>query len=234
VAITMAALIVPTAILFRRQKSRQFAALLALWFVVPVVLLAMQSLNQNRFLPRALLCTTPALALLLGCAVTQPGKMATRTVLVLTGIALLVANAYALRNYSFLETRWVKSDLREAAGKLAKEFQAGDIVVHITESSFRPFQYYLGVGVVQGIIAPPAYLPHKFRVIGDERLPQSTTEFRRIWLVLYPDQFHPNLAEPTRDWMGHHHHFIRALYDSGNVFVGLYERQDPQLVPITK
>ncbi len=231
VAITMAALIVPITILFRRRESRQFAALLALWFVVPVVLLAMQSLNQNRFLPRALLCTTPPLALLLGCAVTQPGKMATRTVLVLTGIALFVANLYALRNYYFLENRWVKSDLREAAGKVAKEFQAGDVVVHITESSLRPFQCYLGDGVGQGVIDPPAYLPHKFRVIGDERLPQSTSEFRRIWLVLYPDRFHPNLAETTRNWMNHHHHFVRALYDSGTVFVGLYERQDPQLVP---
>jgi uncharacterized membrane protein len=234
VAITMAALIVPTAILFRRRESRQFAALLALWFVVPVVLLAMQSLNQNRFLPRALLCTTPSLALLLGCAVIQPGKMATRTVLVLTGIALLVANVYTLRNYYFLENRWVKSDLREAASKLAKEFQAGDIVVHITESSFRPFQYYLGVGVVQGIIDPPAYLPHKFRVIGDERLPQSIAGFKRIWLVLYPDQFHRDLAETARDWMNHHHHFVRALHDSSTVFVGLYERQDSQLVPTAK
>jgi len=50
--------------------------------------------------------------------VTRPGKMAARTVLALTGIALLAANLYALRNYYFLENRWVKSDLRDAAGKL--------------------------------------------------------------------------------------------------------------------
>jgi hypothetical protein len=128
----------------------------------------------------------------------------------------------------------VKSDLREAAGKLAKEFQAGDVVVHITESSLRPFQCYLGDGVGQGVIAPPVYQPHLFRVTGDGRLPQSTRGFRRIWLVLYPDQFHPNLAETTRDWMNHHHHFVRAPYDSSTVFVGLYERQDPQLVPTSR
>jgi uncharacterized membrane protein len=234
VAITILALIVPSVILWLRRETRQFAALLALWFVVPVVLLVLQSFNQNRFLPRVLLCTTPPLALLLGCAVTQPGKMATRAVLVFTVVTLLVANLYALRNYYFLENRWVKSDLREAAGKLAKEFQAGDVVVHITESSLRPFQCYLGDGVGQGVIAPPVYQPHLFRVTGDGRLPQSTRGFRRIWLVLYPDQFHPNLAETTRDWMNHHHHFVRAPYDSSTVFVGLYERQDPQLVPTSR
>ncbi len=234
VAITVAALVVPATILLRHRESRQSAALLALWFVVPVVLLVLQSLDQNRFLPRVLLCTTPPLALLLGCAVSQPCKMAARAVLVLAGIALLVANLYALRNYYFLENRWVKSDLREAAVRLAKEFQAGDVVVHITESSFRPFQCYLGDGVRQGVIDPPVYQPHLFRVTGDGRLPQSTSGFRRIWLVLYPDQFHPDLAETTHDSMNHHHHFVRALYDSNAVFVGLYERQDAQLVPTAK
>ncbi|MGO9526487.1 MAG: glycosyltransferase family 39 protein [Verrucomicrobiia bacterium] len=234
VAITVAALVVPATILLRHRESRQSAALLALWFVVPVVLLVLQSLDQNRFLPRVLLCTTPPLALLLGCAVSQPCKMAARAVAILIVAALLVANLYALRNYYFLENRWVKSDLREAAVRLAKEFQANDVVVHITDSSFRPFQCYLGDGVRQGVIDPPVYQPHLFRVTGDGRLPQSTSGFRRIWLVLYPDQFHPNLAGTTRDWMNHHHHFVRALYDSNAVFVGLYERQDPQLVTTAK
>jgi mannosyltransferase len=234
VGITIAALIVPSPILFRRCQSRQSAVLLVLWFVVPVALLVLQSLNQNRFLPRVLLCTTPPFALLLGCAVTQSGKVATRTVVVLAAIALLAANVYALRNYYFLENRWVKSDLRGAAGKLANEFRAGDIVVHLTESSFRPFQWYLGAGVVQGMIDPPVYQPHLFRVTGDGRLPQSSSGFRRIWLVLYPDQFHPDLAERARDWMNQHHHFVCAIYSSNTVFVGLYERQNPQLVPAAK
>ncbi len=234
VAITIVALIVPAVVLWCRRESRQTSVLLVLWFVVPVALLVLQSLNQNRFLPRVLLCTTPPLALLLGCAMTQPGKMVARAVLIFTAIALLAANLYALRNYYFLENRWVKSDLRDAAGKLAKELRAGDIVVHMTESSFRPFQWYLGDGVGQGVINPPVYQPHLFPVTGDGRLPQSTSGIHRIWLVLYPDQFHPNLAQTTRDWMDHHHHFVQTLYDSGGVFVGLYERQDPQLAPTAK
>jgi len=84
------------------------------------------------------------------------------------------------------------------------------------------------------MIDPPVYQPHLFGVTGDGRLPQSTGEIRRIWLVLYPDQFHPDLAETTRNWMNQHHHFVRAVYDSSTIFVGLYERQDPQLVPTAK
>ena len=78
---------------------------------------------------------------------------------------------------------------------------------------------------------PPVYLPHLFPVTGDGRLPSATGNFQRIWLVLYPDHFHPDRAEKTRDWMNQHHHFVQALYDSSTVFVGLYERQDPQLAP---
>jgi uncharacterized membrane protein len=231
VVITVAALVIPVAILLYRRESRQTAAFLLLWFVVPVVLLALQSLNQNRFLPRVLLSTVPPLALLLGCAMTQPGKAMVRAITVFVGIALFVANLYALRNYYFLENPWVKSDLREAAGNLANEIQAGDIVVHLSESSFRPFQCYLGNGVVQGVIDTPVYQPHLFRVTGDGRLPQSTAGFKRVWLVLYPDQFHRDLAETTRDWMNRHHHFVRTLHESGTIFVGLYDRQDPQLAP---
>jgi mannosyltransferase len=234
VAITLVALVISAAILLRRRESRQSTVLLVLWFVVPLVLLVLQSLNQNRFLPRVLLCTTPPFALLLGCAVTQPGKMASYALAVLTGIALLAANVYALKNYYSLENRWVKSGLREAAGKLARELKPGDIVVHITESSFRPFQYYLGSGVAQGLVDPPVYQAHLFRVTGDGRLPQSASGFERIWLVLYPDQFHPSLAGTTHDWMDHHHRFLHSLYDSNGLFVGLYECRDPQLAPTTK
>jgi uncharacterized membrane protein len=232
--ITGAAVIVPVVILWRQCESRQITMLLALWFFVPVVLLVLQSLNQNRFLPRVLLCTTPPFVLLLGCALSQPGKIAARAVVAFTGMVLLLANVYALRNYYFLENRWVKSDLRRAAGKLEKEFQAGDVVVHLTESSLRPFQWYLGDRVTQGVIDPPVYQPHLFHVTGDGRLPQSASGIRRIWLVLYPDQFHPNVAETTRDWMDRHHHFVRALHESSTVFIGLYERRDPQLAPTAK
>jgi uncharacterized membrane protein len=234
VAITGLAFLIPSVFLLRARESRQSAVLLLLWFVVPVALLILQSLNQNRFLPRVLLCTTPPLALLVGCAITHAGRPLVRSVTVLAGLLLLLANLHALRNYYFSENDWVKSDLRDAATRLATEIQPGDIVLHLSEHSLRPFQCYLGTRVVQSVIDTPVYRPHLFLVTGDGRLPQSTAGYKRIWLILYPDQFHRDLAETTRNWMNQHHHFVKALRDSSTVFIGLYERLDPQLAPIPK
>ena len=229
--VTVVVLVVAPLALWRNRESRQTALLLLLWFAVPVVLLTLQSLNQNRFLPRVLVCTTPALALLMGCAAAQRARAMARAEVALVVAILLVANLYALRNYYFSKNGWVKSDLRVAAGKLSHAFRSGDIVVHSSEFSYRPFEYYLGNDAAQGVITPPVYLAHLFRATGDGRLPQSTSGFKRIWLVLYPDFAHPGTPEKTRDWMDNHHHFLRSLHNSSTVFVSLYERQGPQLVP---
>jgi uncharacterized membrane protein len=231
ILITLAGFVVAVVMLGRHRESRQPATLLLLWFAVPVVLLALQSLNQNRFLPRVLVCTAPALALLLGCAAARADKAIARAAAAFVTIALMMANLYALRNYYFSENAWVKSDLREAAGQLAQESRVGDIIVHTSEFSYRPFQYYLGDGVPQGVVTPPQHLPHLFRATGDGRLPQSTTVFKRIWLVLYPDHFHPEVPENARNWMDKHHHFVQTLHNSSTVFIGLYERRESQLVP---
>jgi uncharacterized membrane protein len=232
--ITAVVLVGAVVMLIRRAENRPTGTLLVLWFALPIVLLALQSLNQNRFLPRALVFTTPAFALLVGCAVAQPGKTAARLAIGFGALALLAANLYALRNYYSSENAWVKSDLRVAAGKLVGEFRTGDIIVHTSEFSYRPFEYYLGTNVAQGVIRAPVYLSHLFRVTGDGRLPQSTGGFQRIWLVLYPDQFHPEIAEKSHGWMDQHHQFVRALHNSSTVFVGLYERRDPQLAPTSE
>jgi mannosyltransferase len=234
IAITIVVIIVAGAILLRRRETRPTATLLLLWFCLPVILLALQSLGHDRFLPRALVYTAPALALLVGCAVAQPAGTAPRITVVASVAVLLVANLFALQSYYFSENAWIKSDLRSAASDLGKEFQTGDIVLHTSEFSYRPFEYYLGRDVAQGVVPPPKYLSHLFRVTGDGQLPKSTTSFHRIWLVLYPDQFHPDLATQTRDWMNHHHHFVQTLHDSSTVFIGLYDRRDPQLAPASE
>jgi mannosyltransferase len=234
IAITVAVIIVASAILLRRRETRPMATPLLLWFCVPVILLALQSLGHDHFLPRVLVYTAPALALLVGCAAIQPAGTASRVTVVASVAVLLVANLYALHRYYFSENAWIKSDLRSAANDLTNEFHTGDIILHTSESSYRPFEYYLGRDVAQGVVTPPKYLSHLFHVTGDGQLPKSTTGFNRIWLVLYPDQFHPDLAEQTRDWMNHHHNFVRPLYDSATVFVGLYDRRDPQLTPASE
>ena len=103
ILITVTALMVAIVVLLYNRECRQILVLLLLWFVVPIVLLALQSLNQNRFLPRVLVCTAPTLALLLGCAAAQAGKAIARATVVLVIVALLSATLYALRNYYFSE-----------------------------------------------------------------------------------------------------------------------------------
>jgi uncharacterized membrane protein len=230
IAVTIVVMIVASVILLRRRETRPTAALLLLWFCVPAALLALQSIGHDHFLPRALVYTAPALALLVGCAAVQLVGAASRAMAAIIAV-LLAANLYALKHYYFSENAWVKSDLRSAANDLAKEFHVGDVILHTSESSYRPLEYYLGRDIAQGVVIPPKYLSHLFHVTGDGQLPKSTISFDHIWLVLYPDQFHSDLAEQTHDWMNRHHHFVRALHDSSTIFIGLYDRRDPQLAP---
>jgi hypothetical protein len=73
--------------------------------------------------------------------------------------------------------------------------------------------------------------PGLFRIIGDSRVPNDTAQFRRIWLVLYPDFQQPGLHQRVLDWMNQHHTLRRVVYDSRMLYVGLYDRRDAELTP---
>lgn len=234
VFVTIAALIAAITILCRKRENRETACLLTLWFGLPILLLLVLSLRQNLFLPRTLVYTTPALALLIGCALARAEKRVERLVSALTFAAVVSANLFALRNYYVSDNPWVKSDLREGAHELAGSFQAGDVVVHSSQFSYRSFQYYLGDQAIQGVVRQPEKLSHLFAVIGDGHLPQNNTDFRRIWLVLYPDFKNQDFDEKVHEWMDQHHYFVRVLHSSPTLFIGLYERQGPELVPAIK
>jgi mannosyltransferase len=234
VLVTIVALIAAIVILCRKRENREAACLLAVWFSVPIFLLLALSLRQNLFLPRTLVYTTPALALLIGCALARAEKGIDRLVSALIVLALVSANLFALDNYYFSANPWVKSDLRQGAEEVAKDYHAGDVIVHSTQFSYRPFQYYLADEVVQGVVKQPERLTHLFAVIGDGHLPQNGAECRRIWLVLYPDFKNQGSDETVHNWMDQHHHLLEVLYNSPTLFVALYERQGPELAPVMK
>ncbi len=231
VLVTMMALVAAILILCRERENRETACLLTLWFSLPIILLLVISLRQNLFLPRTLVYTTPALALLLGCALEQAEKGIERWASALIAMALVSANLFALRNYYFSDNPWVKSDLREGAHEVAGEFRAGDVIVHSSQFTYRPFQYYLGDRVAEGVVRQPEKLSHLFAVIGDGHLPQNAVDFSRIWLVLYPDFKNQGFDEKVRQWMDAHHHFVRVLRSSPTLFIGLYERRGAELAP---
>ena len=232
VLVTMAVLAVSLWILCRKRVDREAGWFLALWFGLPIVLLLVLSLRQNLFLPRTLVYTTPALSLLMGCALARAEKGIERRAIILIAVVLVSANFFALRNYYVSTNPWVKSDLRTGARELAKNFRAGDVIVHSSQFSYRPFQYYLGDQAAQGVVRQPEKLSHLFAVIGDGELPSDGSKFSRIWLVLYPDFKNEGFDEKVHDWMDHHHHFKQILYDSPTLFIGLYERRAPELKPV--
>jgi hypothetical protein len=228
----MAALGAAAVILYRKRENREVAWFLGVWFCLPILLLLVLSLRQNLFLPRTLVYTTPALALFVGCALVSADTKIARLVSGLTVFALISANLFALRNYYTSSNPWVKSDLREGAHEIAGNFHAGDVIVHSSQFTYRPFQYYLGDQVLQGVVRQPEKLSHLFAVIGNGHLPQNGADFRRIWLVLYPDFKEQGFDEKVHEWMDHHHHFVQVLHSSPTLFIGLYERQGFELAPV--
>jgi uncharacterized membrane protein len=234
VLVTMLALVTAIAVLWRKRENRETLCLLALWFILPILTLLVLSLRQNLFLPRTLVYTTPALALLVGCALAVAEKGVGRLMSVVMGVTLASANLFALDHYHFSANAWVKSDLRQGADEVAKDYRAGDVIVHSTQFSYRPFQYYLAQETVQGVVGQPENLTHLFAVIGDERLPENGTAFKRIWLVLYSDFKNQGSDAVVHNWMDQHHRLLQVLHNSPTLFIALYERQGPDLAPAIK
>jgi mannosyltransferase len=151
------------------------------WLFLPVALLAAQSVGANVFLARALVFVAPAFALLIGVAAAQR-----RGLWIAAGV-LLAANALALRTYFVAPNDWLRSPARDAALRVADAFQPGDVVVHTSRFSYRPFQWYIGDRVTQGLVRETEEMPALFQVIGSSRLPDNLDRFRRVWLVEWPD-----------------------------------------------
>ena len=228
IGISLLLLAVTLTVLFRDKEARPRALLLTLWLFVPLVLLVLVSLRQNLFLPRVILYIAPAFALLIGWGM---ARMPSRAIAI-AGIGTLIAfNLFALQGYYFNDNWWVKSPLRKASAKVAGKFQPGDIVIHSSRFSYRPFQYYISDRVTQGLLVETDNFPGLFRVIGDSRLPNDTAPFRRIWLVLYPDFQQPDLHLRVLDWMNQYHTLRRVVYDSRTLYVALYDRYDAALTP---
>ena len=234
VLVTIAVLATATTVLWRKHESRETACLLSLWFGLPIIVLLVLCLRQNLFLPRTLVYTTPALALLVGCALAGAGNRIEHLAGALVAVALVSANLFALKNYYFSDNPWIKSDLREGTHEIARNLRAGDVIVHSSQFSYRPFQYYLGDRVIQGVVRQPEKLAHLFGVIGDGQLPQGSKNISRIWLVLYPDFKNQGFDEKVLEWMDQHHHFVRWLHSSSTLLIGLYDRQDPELASAIK
>jgi mannosyltransferase len=173
-----------------------------LWLLVPVGLLSLLSLRVNVFLPRTLVLVTPAFALLLGLAVSSAPNgrwLSLKAIMAALVVAVAGANLVALRNYFWRPNPWIRSDLRAAAARVATEYRPGDLVVHTSRFSYRPFQFYLDPAVPQVVERETEPMPGLFKVIGSRELPVAATG--RVWLVVFPDFQRPDAGGVTAAWL---------------------------------
>jgi hypothetical protein len=198
---------------WRLRENRSTLTLLWLWLLLPVGVLAGLSLWKNMFLPRAILFVAPAFALLVGMA---PKKW--------MALVLIAGNLFALQSYFFADnirvTTWIRSPLRDISRQIAGEFREGDVVLHSSRFSYRPFQFYLGEKVAQGMADPTQEPALVTQLIGDGRI---RPEFRRVWLVLQPDFQHPRRHVELLEQVRQGYRQVKLLHESPQLFVALYE-----------
>ena len=212
------------AVLWRRD--REMTTALLLWLVVPVMLLSLASLRGNVFLPRAIVFVAPAFALLVGLAAAGLGRRG--------GFVLIVmaANVLALTRYYTLENPWVRSPLRTISATIWNDSESGDVVLHSSEFSYRPLQFYIGDCVSQGVVGEANDFTALDRVIGNVHFQPHGRMTRHIWLVLWPDFRYPDQHERLRTRINSEYTFVRSVHESRELYVALYETRDGKLTPM--
>ncbi len=152
---------------------------------VPLLTLYVLSLVRPMFVERTLIAASLGLYLGLGWLATR----ATPRVVNVTLVGLLwVTMAAVLPNYYF-NPEAHKPPMREAARAVAARFQAGDVVVHTSDSSALAFMYY----------AP--HLPNEF-LAGDPDYVTETTRGRSGRIAgLVPRELSEVIAGRARVWL---------------------------------
>jgi len=229
---SLAVLILAAAAVLMRRDTRKAGLFALLWFWVPTALLAAVSLGQNIFLSRALLYTLPAFCLLAGLAIGPNLERSLRAAVAALALAgLLAADASCLVHYYGDPNWWIKPPHRENARRVAALARDGDLVVHTSRFTYRPYQFYIGSEVPMCLLRETEDLPGLFAVIGRSDPPKDASGVARIWLVAYADFQQKGLHARVAKWMQQHHRPVRVLYRDRNNFVALLERGDGPLLP---
>lgn len=142
---------------WRPQATRHemFApSLLLSWVVLPVLLVWVESLvAQPLFLPRNLLYTVPAVALLLAWGLTRRRVTPTLAVICVVGLlalrALQVAPSYGVS----------PEDWRGATTFVLRQAHSGDCVLFYPSDGRMAFQYYVGGLTASRTVVPRSVLP---------------------------------------------------------------------------
>ncbi len=180
-------LVVAIAVLAARSRPGWPAMLVLAWLVVPVVLAWIESfVGQPIFLPRNLLMSVPAAALLLGWGLTRP------RVPVLIALGSLGA-LIALRALQLTPSYGVSpEDWRGASAHVLARSEPGDCVAFYPSDGRQAFEYYLSAKARPR--APHPILPsapfsevgayvEDYATLSGPELASASAGCRRLWFI---------------------------------------------------
>ncbi len=225
--------------LIRRPATRWAGTLLALWLLVPPLLVWVFDIWLQHFGERFISMSLPPLLVLLGATCPCLARVAAprlwskgagwqRPVAASLVVAYLATSVVSLKAWYF-DPAFLKSHYGEMMAFIAARAQPGDGLLLDGPQQAILYQIY----------APPG-LDHRFIPSGsvltveaaDRDLPALVAGFERVWLVLYgaPASYDPD--HQAEVWLGRHGY--KALYQSylGN-YVTLYALGEPATPALT-
>ncbi|HDH96414.1 MAG TPA: hypothetical protein ENF73_01645 [Proteobacteria bacterium] len=215
-----------------RSRERGLPFMCWLWFLVPLLIVILVSLKRDILLARTLIYILPPFLLLLAWTLDKIESEGVKRAFVIgLGVVALVSFA-SLRAYLFEPNWWAKSATRKSAKMIARFYKDGDIVIHSSRFSYRPFQYYLlDKGMKMCLIKETEQFPRLFELIGRSICPSDDESVKRIWYVGYADFQNPSFHRRAFEWYAQNHRFIEVSYFDDFFLIGLFERKSGQLVP---
>lgn len=188
---TLALLLVVTAASVPEwRRSRGWGgAMVVMWVLVPALLTFVYSLVfQPLFLPRNLLMSVPAVALLLGAGIGHrrlPNWAGLTLLVVLVGLRAM----QLVPSYGVSPEPW-----REASVFVGREFRAGDCVAFYPADGRMAFRYYWGRSAGQADRLPRPILPvlgwkvvrtyvEDYATLTPGQLTRRSGQCRRLWFV---------------------------------------------------
>lgn len=213
-------------------KKRYIALMLWLWFVIPFAILILVSLKQNILLDRTVLYLLPAFLLLSFWALFELEKFGLKRAFVVGFALLAILSASSLRSYLFRPNWWAKSSTRKLANMVAKFYKDGDLVVHTSRFSARPFQYYLkGKNINSCLIKETEEMPNLFKLIGRLDCSSFQEQPKRIWFVGYSDFQNKNYHHRALEWYSKNHELVEISYFDDFFIIGLLSLKPAPLFP---
>ena len=193
--------------LLARRATRDTGALLGLWLLVPVPFAWAFDVVLQHFGERFVSMSLPALALLLGWAISRVPPQRGRAGPILLAGAYALASLVALRGWYF-DPAFLKSRYGEMLALISRQAQPGDaLLLDGTEQAIL-YRIYQPANLAGQFISPDSVLTP---AAADRDFPALVAGHPRVWLVLFGA---PSVYDPRHQaeaWLAAHGY--KAFYE---------------------